>query len=334
VAYSDRSRHYPLEIGVSRLGVKGKADLSFMPDKVGAMAESLNVLFEGVSLKEMGKEAPLVTLGSLAVEGGRIDLETRQVTLERIMMEGGHAAMVLEKTGAVNAKGRFTLAQKSAEATVHVSNLALTPFQPYVAQYACLSVDAGDFNAAGKVSCGEGEKGPNLRFSGDAYIADLLVSELGAKLETQLDATQRFLAWQALKANNIKLGLGPERLEIGEVRTRVFLKKAPPKPAPVVVEKVVILDSDGDAVPDNLDKCPGTPKGARVNKDGCWVLGDVLFDFDRYNIKPQFYHLLDEVAVVFEKNPGLRVRIEGHTDNVGTAAYNMKLSLRRAHSVM
>jgi len=115
---------------------------------------------------------------------------------------------------------------------------------------------------------------------------------------------------------------------------RVFLKKAPPKPAPVVVEKVVILDSDGDGVPDNLDKCPGTPKGARVNKDGCWVLGDVLFDFDRYNIKPQFYHLLDEVAVVFEKNPGLRVRIEGHTDNVGTAAYNMKLSLRRANSVM
>lgn len=120
--------------------------------------------------------------------------------------------------------------------------------------------------------------------------------------------------------------------------TRVFLKKAPPKPAAVetVVEEKgpVTLDSDGDGVVDKLDKCPKTPEGAKVNKDGCWVLGNVLFDFDRYNIKPRFYHLLDEVAVVFEKNPDLRVRIEGHTDNVGPAAYNMKLSLKRAKAVM
>ncbi|MDQ1335506.1 MAG: hypothetical protein QG552_2456 [Thermodesulfobacteriota bacterium] len=117
--------------------------------------------------------------------------------------------------------------------------------------------------------------------------------------------------------------------------TKVFLKKAPPKPAPApVAQQGVILDSDGDGVPDNLDKCPGTPKGARVNKDGCWVIENVLFDFDKSNIKPQFHGLLDEVVAVFKQNPGLRTRIEGHTDNVGTAAYNKKLSLRRANSVM
>lgn len=81
-------------------------------------------------------------------------------------------------------------------------------------QYTYLSVDGGDFNATGKVSCAWGEKGPNLEFYGDANIVDLLVS----KLEPQLDTTQKFLAWQALRANNIKLDLGPERLDIGEVR--------------------------------------------------------------------------------------------------------------------
>ncbi len=114
---------------------------------------------------------------------------------------------------------------------------------------------------------------------------------------------------------------------------RVFLKEAPPKPAPPAKE-VGVLDSDGDGVPDNLDKCPGTPKGAKVNNDGCWVIENVLFDFDKYNIKPQFSHLLDEVAVVFQNNPGLRAQIAGHTDNIGTAAYNQKLSMRRAHAVV
>lgn len=118
---------------------------------------------------------------------------------------------------------------------------------------------------------------------------------------------------------------------------KIFLKKAPPKPTPppvVVEKKVVIMDSDGDGVPDHLDKCPGTPKGARVNADGCWVIDNVLFDFDKAIVKPEFYGLLDEVADVFVQNPGVRVRLEGHTCNIGTPEYNMGLSLRRAKAVM
>lgn len=70
--------------------------------QMGFLAENLKILFEGLSLKEVGQEPPLVTLERLSVEKGGIDLKTRQVTLERIMMEDGHAAMVLEKAGAVN----------------------------------------------------------------------------------------------------------------------------------------------------------------------------------------------------------------------------------------
>jgi OOP family OmpA-OmpF porin len=114
---------------------------------------------------------------------------------------------------------------------------------------------------------------------------------------------------------------------MGDFVANVFLMKAP-------VVEVVCVDEDGDTICDDVDKCPGTPKGAKVNKFGCWVLADVLFDFDKYNIKPEYYRFLDEAARVFEMNPNLKAQVQGNTDNIGTAKYNMRLSLERAKSVM
>ncbi|MBF0209885.1 MAG: OmpA family protein [Desulfamplus sp.] len=93
------------------------------------------------------------------------------------------------------------------------------------------------------------------------------------------------------------------------------------------------LDSDGDGVPDYLDKCPGTPVGAKVNPMGCWVLGDLLFDFDKSDIKPSGYADLDNVVSILNKNPNLKIDIQGHTDSKGSDAYNQSLSMRRAKAV-
>ena len=101
----------------------------------------------------------------------------------------------------------------------------------------------------------------------------------------------------------------------------------------VVVEKVV-KDSDGDGVPDDLDKCPNTPKGATVNSVGCWALkGVVLFDFDKADIKPEALQLLDEVVTILKKNREMNGVIEGHTDSMGSEEYNQGLSERRAQAV-
>ncbi len=60
----------------------------------------------------------------------------------------------------------------------------------------------------------------------------------------------------------------------------------------------------------------------------------INFDFDSDVVKPEYYDQLAEVAAFLKKYPQLKVTIEGHTDSKGPLEYNMKLSLRRARSVV
>ncbi|MDY7036598.1 MAG: OmpA family protein, partial [Thermodesulfobacteriota bacterium] len=111
--------------------------------------------------------------------------------------------------------------------------------------------------------------------------------------------------------------------------------KCPNTPRGVKVDKDGCpLDTDGDGVPDYMDRCPGTPEGAKVNAKGCWVIENLLFDTDKYNIKPQYNSILDEVISIIRKNPDVKLQIQGHTDNIASAKYNQRLSERRANSVM
>ncbi|MFH1021195.1 MAG: OmpA family protein [Pseudomonadota bacterium] len=63
------------------------------------------------------------------------------------------------------------------------------------------------------------------------------------------------------------------------------------------------------------------------------VLRGINFDFDKAVIKPEFMPVLDVAAGILKKRPNVKVVIEGHTCNIGTDAYNQKLSERRARSV-
>jgi OmpA-OmpF porin, OOP family len=112
-----------------------------------------------------------------------------------------------------------------------------------------------------------------------------------------------------------------------------FVEKVFLSPAPIpVAEPEPFVDSDGDGVPDHLDKCPGTPKGATVDAEGCWIIGTIHFDFDEAEIMPDALPVLNEISDVMQKNPGLNMNINGFTDNIGTLEYNQRLSERRAEA--
>ena len=110
------------------------------------------------------------------------------------------------------------------------------------------------------------------------------------------------------------------------------------------------LDNDGDGIPDATDKCPNEPEtfNGVDDQDGCPDSGgqvqiaggkielpeNILFETGQAKLVGRSEALLDHVAEKMKSNPNVkRVRIEGHTDDVGSPKKNQDLSQARAESV-
>jgi outer membrane protein OmpA-like peptidoglycan-associated protein len=114
-------------------------------------------------------------------------------------------------------------------------------------------------------------------------------------------------------------------------------------------------DDDGDGVLNSKDKCPDTPKGTPVDATGCPIvtpapepvatpvvlpkeetitIRDVHFEFNKATLTPGDKQQLDMVATKLKTEASnVQLHVSGHTDSVGSDAYNQKLSQRRAQSV-
>jgi OmpA-OmpF porin, OOP family len=97
-------------------------------------------------------------------------------------------------------------------------------------------------------------------------------------------------------------------------------------------------DGDGDGVPNSRDKCPETQKGLQVNSQGCVIaqktsIKGVTFQANSANLTAEGRATLDGVADTLKDQEDLKVEIAGHTDAIGSEAYNTLLSQQRAEAV-
>lgn len=125
------------------------------------------------------------------------------------------------------------------------------------------------------------------------------------------------------------------------------------------------LDSDFDGVSDYFDKCPNTPTGVKVDGAGCALpipppavkdtvveiknntyiitaedkkiiseaIRNLEFDFGKSSIRAHSFPYLDRTASLLITK-GIKLKLSGHTDNIGSDEFNMQLSRNRAEAVM
>jgi len=111
---------------------------------------------------------------------------------------------------------------------------------------------------------------------------------------------------------------------IASPTTRQSLWTAPGQPGPVPV-RVGVNDGRGGTASDGVT--------IQVVQPRQFTFEDVHFEFDRYTLRPDALKILDDAITAMQANPALKLTIEGHTCNIGTAEYNLALGERRAKAV-
>ncbi|EOW3521249.1 TPA: fibronectin-binding outer membrane protein CadF [Campylobacter coli] len=104
----------------------------------------------------------------------------------------------------------------------------------------------------------------------------------------------------------------------------------------VVAEQVKEVAIEPRVAAPAQSQCPAEPReGAMLDENGCekTISFEGHFGFDKVDINPAFEEKIKKIAQILDENARYDTILEGHTDNIGSRAYNQKLSERRAESV-
>lgn len=116
----------------------------------------------------------------------------------------------LREGGVLTANGKFVPGTGAVDAQLDLKQLALAPVQPLLAQHLKLKLAGGAVSGSGRLTTGGGApKAPKVRYVGGVDIAGLVLNEMDGK---------RFASWKSVRADKLTAGVGPDLLDIAELR--------------------------------------------------------------------------------------------------------------------
>ncbi len=128
---------------------------------------------------------------------------------------------------------------------------------------------------------------------------------------------------------------GKSREDLGKYR--FMIRQSTPKSYRLSVEKDGYLFEDIDlgslAASSESSVMERTVRLRKLELGTRKVLRNIYFDFDKATFKDESYSELNKLETMMAQNPGMVIEISGHTDNIGSKAYNLDLSQRRANAV-
>ena len=252
----------------------------------------------------------------LDVAKGFVTLKDLSLDLDKpVPLEAGFA---LRQGGRLDARGTVVPRKASGRLDVRLTGLSLTPFAPYVNQFARLDLRSGTASTRGKLAFKQAKSGMTLDFRGGFAVDDLAI--------TEEDTGEAFLGWKKLSSGSLDFRLGPNRLRMNElVALNPFGKVIVFEDKSINLKRILRTSkSDKPVVAAASRPKPASQAGAFPLSIGRLRIVGANVEFADLSLTPQFgtrMHDLGGVVTGLSTDPATtaQVELDGKVDEFGSA---------------
>ncbi|MGB5615894.1 MAG: DUF748 domain-containing protein, partial [Desulfobacterales bacterium] len=253
-------------------------------------------------------DGPLLTLNPLDVSLTDVDGKSPM---------GFKADIKIDAGGSIAAAGTVDPSGPTVESRIDMTGVALTPLQPYIDSVANLDLHSGELSSQGTLRYGMKAVGAELAYDGGLNLAKLRLTESGSK--------DTLLGWQALKTDQLKLRLAPNRLDVKEIKLDRPIGQ-------LIIEEdrsvnlVQVFKTEPPAAGAPAGAGPSKAAGGNVFPVSIQKLriDNGILDFADLSLTPQFGTKIHELGGVVAgmsstANSRAQVQLEGNVDADGLA---------------
>jgi hypothetical protein len=158
----------------------------------------LQAVFSDLTVRE---DSPILSLEDVSAAVSNVDGRSpMKFNLGIRVREGGR----------IEAAGTVDPSAPSVDSEIRVTELGLTPFQPFVGKAAEVILKSGTFSTRGNLRHGIKSAGAQTAYHGGFKVEKLRI--------TESDGKETLVGWKSLESNQLSLKLGPDKLDLGEVK--------------------------------------------------------------------------------------------------------------------